>query len=255
MLSRALAVVVTIAAGRAHADHGVAPCTRASDGTWEVPAADVERCEQAERERHLAPYYRWRWEAAVGGSFGTLRLRQQDLGPAGLFLQAGIRDHRLAFAADYRRLGVSWHAAADATRSDPAWVSMDTGGALDRLGAVARFNVLTLGLDLADKNMHFAHEFAELFVEAGGGVERIAWDHGGELWRGDAEFGGGIRLYGMRVTEHRTIGLLFRITKYVSRRPSDYTMTPVCSGPCDRPTPPTSWDTGLLLAIAFVVSS
>lgn len=218
------------------------------------PAARADDADARHAEK-LAPYYRWRWEAGVGGVFGALRLRQQDLGPGGLALTGGIRNHDLAIVADYRMLGVSWKADGSATRGDPTWMTRDTAGTAHRLALVARYNFLTFSLDKLDRDFTAGHEFLELFVEAGVGGEQIDWERGGQLWRADGQLGGGVRIHGWRIAKNRTLGIIFHAAELLSRRPGNYDTSPTCSGPCDRATPPTAWDRGIMVTIGAVFSS
>jgi hypothetical protein len=201
---------------------------------------------------------RWRKELAISGCFGGLRLLKQDLGPGGLCLMAGIRNHDLALMADYRVLSVTWPGTdgADALAAGlPRGVGVTdpADGVLQRFGVAARYNLITLGSSGHGDNGFF-HEFFELFAEGGVGVERIGWDGGGEYTRSDFELGGGVRLYGIRFSDKRTVGLLFRIADFLARRPGA-DGEPTCVAPCTGETPPNVWDRGIIVSIGLVIST
>jgi hypothetical protein len=160
--------------------------------------------------------------------------------------------------ADYRVGSVSWPGtdAADALAAGlprGAGVTSAADGTMQRFGLAARYNVLTLGTS-GDGDMGIMHEFFELFVEGGVGVQRIGWDGGGEYTRTDFEFGGGVRLYGIRISERRTVGILFRVADFLSHRPGA-DGTPTCVAPCTGETTPNVWDRGILFSIGLVVST
>lgn len=192
---------------------------------------------------------RWRWEAAVGGTFGTIKLRHQDIGGGGLILQGGMRNHRFAVMADYRDIGVHWTADGNAARGQVPPV--DTDGNLHRFALSARWNVLSLGATTEP----LMHEFCEVFALAGVGAQLIEWDQGGALWRPDLELGGGVRMYGIRINDRRTVGVLFRLAEVMTRRPAGYDTSPTCVGPCDVATSPTGWEKGLVASVALVVTN
>jgi hypothetical protein len=201
---------------------------------------------------------RWREEMSISGCFGGMRLLKQDLGPGGLCLSAGLRNHQLAVMADYRLLSVTWPGtdAADALAAGlprGAGVTNPADGTLQRLGLAARYNLLTLGTN-GHGDGGFAHEAFEMFVEGGAGVQRIGWDGGGEYTRMDLELGGGVRLYGLRISEHRTVGLLVRVADFLSLRPGAGG-PPTCVAPCTGETSPNVWDRGILVSIGLVIST
>jgi hypothetical protein len=201
----------------------------------------------------------WRQELSIGGCFGGRRLLHQELSPGGLCVAGGMRNHKLAITGDYRLLSVTWPGGDTATAlaagvSGGADPSQPADGTMQRFGVAARYNLLTLGSGSGKGDMGFFHEFFEAFAEGGVGVERIAWDGGGEYTRADLAIGGGVRAYGIRITDHRTVGIMVRVTDLLSRIPHVDT-TPTCVAPCTAPTAPNAWDRGIMVSISLVVST
>lgn len=205
------------------------------------------------------PDDRWRQELSIGGCFGGRRLLHEELSPGGLCLAGGARTHKLAITGDYRLLSVTWPGGDTATAlaagvrggADP---SSPADGTMQRFGIAARYNLLTLGSSSGKGDNAFFHEFFELFAEGGVGVERIAWDGGGEYTRADLAIGGGVRIYGIRISDHRTVGVLVRVTDLLSRLPH-VDPTPTCVAPCTEATPPNAWDRGIMVSIGLVIST
>ncbi len=182
-----------------------------------------------------APPLERRTEVDVGFIVGG-----EDVGPSrrftrGLQLDVGRRFGDLVLLAEYNYLGVGED-------------SSSSTGTMSRVGLVARYSLLRTsgGADHRGRRGPLSGDF---WLEAGGGVQRVAWDAGGVLTRPDAVLGVGWQLDGVIGGDDprpRYYGPYVAVRAHLARapEPGDDVM-PTCGGPCDRATRPSRNNVGL----------
>jgi hypothetical protein len=184
-------------------------------------------------------------ELSFGGSIGTVGVMQRSLSAIGPAITGGVRTRKLAVFADYRWLSIASTEVDAARRQVPVPEALH--GGLHRLSAGVRYHVVAF--DIPSRRGPRMRNFFELFVEGGAGAERIVWDGGGVLWRGDLAVGAGARIWGFQVYERNTVGLLVRALDVLARR-DDRGAVPGCTGPCST----AGWDSGVLVSLSLVIT-
>jgi hypothetical protein len=153
-------------------------------------------------------------------------------GPSsGLYVTAGYRSGSATLMVEYDYLHVG-DGDSDAT---------DRDGRMTRGGAMLRWLVA----DVAKPGAPVGLEF---WAEGGGGLERVAWDHGGILYRPDLALGFGLDIDGRGWREsgrrQRHFGAFVAFRAVVARAPES-TDPVMCEGPCSIATRPSRNDVGL----------
>ena len=151
-------------------------------------------------------------------------------GPSnGLYLTGGYRSGAATLMLEYAYLHVG----------DADTDLLDRDGRMSRGGATLRYSIA----DVARRGAPVGIEF---WGEAGGGFERVAWDHGGLLYRPDLALGFGVDLdgRGWREPRPRHFGAFLAFRALLARAPDD-TGPSMCEGPCTEATAPSRNDVSL----------
>jgi hypothetical protein len=191
---------------------------------------------------------RLRWHAALGFQLGSMRVDGAALDYiGGVTAAAAIQLDRVVVRGEYTLSGVEFHGSASDSRG--ALPPFDqTDGVMQRVGLVARY---AFGKVASAPELDATRAIGELWLEAGAGEERIAWDRGGVLERPDVVIGIGTT-GAVRSGAHRN-GLSAAFRVYVARR-TDLDSTPTCSAPCTAATPPVAWsDRSYMLELDYSV--
>ena len=178
------------------------------------------------------------------GDVGTL-IGDMGIGPIDGFA-GGIRRDRLALFGEYDLLSVGQSpssASADATMPPPDPIR----GYMQRFGLDARYSVARFGG--GDAGIR-----GDLWIEGGLGAEVIQWYEGGRLHRGDLDLGFGAQTtFKIGSDRHpRYIGFHYAVKATIAKAPPRKDDFPTCAGPCDEPTPPVPWDTGIFFDFGVV---
>ena len=200
----------------------------------------------APRAAHADPDLddRPRWEVAVGGDLAGLAPHPGDQATdLGYYLHAGARfGRRFAAFASYERDGL-----------DEKFAGTRAYGAFDRAGLWGRVTVLTLGAD-PHGDMALVSSYFELFAEGGVGVQRVQWDGDGSAAHCDLAYGFAAKLLGIRISDHRALGLLFDLDGLAARSDGpisgarDYAAQGASAGP-------NQWSVGLRGSLSIVVTN
>ncbi len=187
---------------------------------------------------------RWRLEGALGMRLGSFFVDGKDTGtdvPGYALL--GARRGRWFLAAEYDVMSVVYPVPAqpDLVARGGVPETGDGRGLMHRLGANARWVFGHVNDDPDGL-------FADLYAEAGPGVEAWVWDAGGVWWRPDLSFGLGTELLHFG---HSHGGMTFGLR--VTLAPRDNAASgSQCGGPCTYPTPPTGIDRSVMFDMAVV---
>jgi hypothetical protein len=176
-----------------------------------------------------APAEDRRIETRLGLLTGGSDIGDVDGPSSGLYATIGYRRGPTTLLAEYDYLHVG-----DAD-TDP----LDRDGRMTRGGLALRYQIA----DVARRNAPVGLEF---WAEAGPGVERVSWDHGGVLYRPDVALGFGLDVdgRGWREPRPRHFGAFLAFRATVARGPvSD--QPAMCEGPCTVATKPSRNDVGL----------
>lgn len=192
---------------------------------------------------------RWkdlRFEGDVSFLVGGMSVGPIDGFAGGIGLAGGIRRDRLALFGEYDLLSVGQSpstAAADATMAPPDPIR----GYMQRFGLDARYSVARFGG--GDAGIR-----GDLWLEGGLGAEVIQWYEGGRLHRGDVDLGFGAQTtFKIGSDSHpRYIGFHYAVKATIAKAPPRKDDFPTCAGPCDEPTPPVPWDTGIFFDFGIV---
>lgn len=175
---------------------------------------------------------RHRFELDIGMLVGGSDVGDVEGSAVGLHLSAGIRRGPLALRAEYDYQSVG----------EPDWMSDARQGSLTRVGAVARYSILTIGGERSPVA-------TDWWVEAGGGRQRIAWDGGGLLTRDDLALGFGMQLdarIDRRSRRPKHVGPYIAFRAHLARAPTQgRDPQPTCGGPCNQATAPSKNDASL----------
>jgi hypothetical protein len=193
---------------------------------------------------------RWRdlrFEGDVGFLIGGMSVGPLDGFAGGVFGEAGVRRDRLALLAEYDLLSVGQTAQSSAM-VDPANPPPDPiRGYMQRVGFDARYSVTRFGG--GDAGIR-----GDVWIEAGAGGEVIQWYGGGRLHRGDASLGFGAQAtfrIGSESHPHY-VGFHYAVKAIIAKAPGRKDDAPTCAGPCDEPTPPVPYDTGIFFNFGVV---
>jgi hypothetical protein len=177
---------------------------------------------------------RWRLETDIGMLIGSTDIGDVEGSAVGVHLNLGVRLGSLALLGEYDYQGVG----------EPDWMERARRGSLTRIGAVARYSLLTIG----DQRSPIATDW---WVEAGAGRQRVAWDGGGLLTRTDLALGFGMQLDGRLDRDSRRpkhVGPYVAFRAHVARAPGQgRDPQPTCGGPCNQATAPSKNDVSLFL--------
>ncbi len=186
----------------------------------------------------------WRLEGALGMRMGSFFADGKDTGidvPGYVLL--GARHGRWFLAAEHDLMTVVYPVPAQPSLVARGGVpeTGDGRGLMHRLGANARWA-------FGHVNDDSDGLFADLYAEAGAGVEAWDWDAGGVWWRPDFSFGLGTELLHFGQSHGgMTFGLRFTLA------PRDNVATSSqCGGPCTYPTPPTGIDRSVMFDMGLV---
>jgi hypothetical protein len=176
-----------------------------------------------------------RWHATLGFQLGSMRADGAALDyVAGVTAAAALQLDRIVLRGEYTISAVEFHgSSADSRGGLPPYD--DTDGVMQRVGLVARY---AFAKAASAPELDATRVIGELWLEAGAGEERIAWDRGGVLERPDLVIGIGTT-GAVRSGAHRN-GLSAAFRVYVARR-TDLDSIPTCSAPCTEATPPVAW--------------
>jgi hypothetical protein len=116
---------------------------------------------------------------------------------------------------------------------------LDRDGRLSRLGATLRW-------EIADVAKSGSPVGLEWWLEGGAGLERVAWDHGGLLYRPDVAVGFGLDVdgRGWREPHPRHFGAFIAFRALLARAP-DPLGPAMCEGPCTEATQPSRNDASM----------
>jgi hypothetical protein len=150
-------------------------------------------------------------------------------GPSsGLYATLGYRHGSATLIAEYDYLHVG----------DAETDLLDRDGRLTRGGASLRYLIADVARPGAPVGLEF-------WAEGGGGLERIAWDHGGILYRPDISVGFGLDIDGRGWREGRGrprhFGAFLAFRAFLARSPVS-TDPIMCEGPCSVATRPSRND-------------
>jgi hypothetical protein len=176
-----------------------------------------------------APKTPHRLEARIGMLIGGGDVGDVTGPSSGLHLSIGGRYGEVTGMLEYDYLSIGDGADEDGHRR----------GNLSRGGVVARWSLFH-----TDEDAPIAGDY---WVEAGAGVERVAWDPGGVLDRPDLVLGFGGELDGHAYwdSDHpRHIGMWLGLRAIIARAPVDDAPA-TCGGPCTMETPPSRNDVGI----------
>lgn len=186
--------------------------------SWATPyMASEEEPKERRNELHIGML-------AGGADIGDVQ------GPGiGLEINAGRRFGDISILGQIDYLGVG----------ESQYIADPRRGSLARAGLMARYSVLDFAGDRNPLGVN-------LWIEAGGGRQRIAWDRGGTLTRSDVNLGFGIQLDARLDNGRRHLGPYFAFRANIAQAP-DLAMDsePTCGGPCDTATAPSSTDLSL----------
>lgn len=146
----------------------------------------------------------------------------------GLQIAAGPRFGPVTLLAEYDYFSIG----------ESTEVSDARRGNMSRLGGLVRYALLDTAVN-DDKSFG-----PQMWIEAGGGWQRVFWNEGGRLDRPDVVFGFGVTLdktLGKKSSSPRYIGPYFAVRGNWAQAP-DMDDTPTCGGPCDKATSPSRND-------------
>ncbi len=187
---------------------------------------------------------RWRLEGLLGMRLGSFFADGKDTGidvPG--YAMVGARHGRWLLAAEYDLMSVVYPVPAQPVLAARGGVpeTGDGRGLMHRLGANARW-MFGHAYDAPDGL------FADLYIEAGPGVEAWQWDAGGVWWRPDLSLGFGTEL--MHFGDSHG-GMTFGMRFTLASRDNVATSSQ-CGGPCTYPTPPTGIDRSVMFDMGLV---
>jgi hypothetical protein len=183
------------------------------------------------------PWKSTHFEGDVGLLVGGMSIGPLDGFAGGMYAEGGVKRDRLMVLGEYDLMSVGQTPAAEDPNAPPNPVR----GYMQRFGLDARYSVGRFGGgDVPVRG--------DIWLTAGLGGEIIQWYEGGRLHRPDAELGLGAQAsfrYGS--TGHpKFIGFYYAVRAFIAKAPpSKNDGIPTCAGPCDEPTPPVPWDTGI----------
>jgi hypothetical protein len=208
-------------------------------GDDELPPTRPRASESAAEERPavLGPDFEsvLRWQASLGVQVGNMRVDGDPLDYfVGVTGAGGVQLDRLVVRGELTLSGVEYHGSTGLSRGGlPPYG--DTDGFMQRIGIAARY---AFAKGATAPELGATRSIGELWIEAGAGEERIAWDRGGVLVRPDLVLGIGTTGALRGATRRYGLSGSFRI--YFARR-TDLDTTPTCSAPCTEATPPAAW--------------
>jgi hypothetical protein len=180
-----------------------------------------------------------RTEVDIGFLVGSEEIGGGSRFARGLQINAGRRFGDLVLLGEYNYLGIG----RDTT---------DSTGTLSRFGVIARYSLLRTRGD-RDRRRKRPPVSGDFWLEAGGGIQRIAWDQGGRLIRPDGVVGFGLQLdvvIGRKEAKPRYFGPFVAFRAHMSRAPEhDPSVMPSCGGVCDRETRPSRNNVGLFFHV------
>jgi hypothetical protein len=187
-----------------------------------------------------------RFEGDVGFLVGGMSIGPLDGFAGGMYAAGGVRRDRLALLGEYSLLSVGQ--TPSSTSTDPTMPAPDpVRGYMQRAGFDVRYSVATFGGGDTDIR-------GDIWVEGGAGGEVIQWYEGGRLHRGDVDVGfGGQATFKIGSDSHpRYIGFHYAVKGLIAKAPPRKDDFPTCAGPCDEPTPPVPYDTGIFFNFGIV---
>jgi hypothetical protein len=93
----------------------------------------------------------------------------------------------------------------------------------------------------------------DIWLSAGAGGEVIQWYDGGRLHRRDLSLGFGAQATFRIGHEHpHYLGFHYAVKAFIAHAPGQKNEDPTCAGPCDEPTPPVPYDTGIFFDFGIV---
>jgi len=234
-------LAIALVASTARADDGdVQRSCKAMEGfehcSWR-PVSGVEQDEfhESTPQLHLA--------GDVGFEIGALHYDSDQTLLVGVAGSVGVAYGRFALLADLADESTSAPQPVPLAlaRDGAIATSDDTGGELRRLGLRARI-ALTRHLEGDDDGV----AEASWFVDFGAGREHVDWNVGGVLDRDDVVLGIGARAFSHA---HRR-GAMLELSTIVTRRYNDG--VPMCGGPCQMATLPSSIDRSIVVDLRYV---
>ncbi|HUJ58695.1 MAG TPA: hypothetical protein VLX92_09390 [Kofleriaceae bacterium] len=186
----------------------------------------------------------WHVEGALGYRVGSAYVDGSDTGtdvPG--YVLVGARAGRLFLAGEYDLMSVTYPLVMPAGDVLAHGATIDVGdghGLVQRLGVTARW---------AFGHASDSGVLADLYAEAGAGVERWAWDSGGVWVRPDVALGVGSEMLFFGERRHGGFSMGLRVTL----APRDHVVTAAaCGGPCNYATPPTGIDRSFMFDMAIL---
>ena len=186
---------------------------------------------------------RWkdlRLEGDVGALIGAMGIGPISGFAGGLYAEGGVRRDRLALYGEYELLSVGQSPTGYNDNRDPV------RGYMQRVGADVRYSFARFG------GGHVPVR-GDIWLSVGAGGEVIQWYDGGRLHRRDLSLGFGSQATFRIGHEHpHYLGFHYAVKAFIAHAPGQKNEDPTCAGPCDEPTPPVPYDTGIFFDFGIV---
>ncbi|HTJ43224.1 MAG TPA: hypothetical protein VL463_14060, partial [Kofleriaceae bacterium] len=194
------------------------------------------------------PWEQMRFEGDVGFLVGGMSIGPLDGFAGGMYAMGGIRRDRLALFGEYDLLSVGDTPASESADPNAPPPPDPVRGYMQRAGFDVRYSVGKFGG--GDESVR-----GDIWIEGGAGGEVIQWYDGGRLHRGDVDLGFGAQAtFKIGSDSHpRYIGFHYAVKGFVAKAPPRKDDFPTCAGPCDEPTPPVPYDTGIFFNFGVVL--
>ncbi len=187
-------------------------------------------------------------QAELGFRYGSAYINGVDSGPGsvrGVEAAIGIRPRpMLLLYTEYEAAVQSYRAPPSVDEAARAGLTPVGGSGIEqRLGVAARYTVDRIG----DYNQREGG-WADVWVEAGAGVEHFDWDAGGVWTRPDVALGIGLTT-ALRIGR-QAHGMTYALRAQFAPKQSVSNRLE-CGGPCDAPSAGTGWDRSVVFDVGW----